>query len=171
MWRYCSLALSYQCDIGWRYIESFVCPHWKLSASLQERVERWVIPPIVSYQHDMTLQIFVNIGSGNGLSPLHWLAITWTNVGILSIGPSGTYFSEILIQTQQFFFKKVHLKMAAILCWLQCVNPSSPQQWLISPLYYLVLMDSYHARLPTCLPRVLGKLCGINSLVPERRGH
>ena len=37
------------------------------------------------------------IGSDNGLSPGRRQAIIWTNAGILSIGPLGTNFSEILI--------------------------------------------------------------------------
>ena len=50
------------------------------------------------------------IGSDNGLSPGRRQAITWTNVGILLIGPLGTNFSEIEIHT--FSFKKIHLKMS-----------------------------------------------------------
>ena len=42
------------------------------------------------------------IGSDNGLSPGRRQAITWTNVGILLIGPLGTNFSEILIETRTF---------------------------------------------------------------------
>ena len=52
------------------------------------------------------------IGSGNGLSPARRQAITWTNVGILSIGPLGTNFSEMLIEIHTFSFKKIHLKMS-----------------------------------------------------------
>ena len=43
------------------------------------------------------------IGSDNG----------WTNAGILLIGPFGTNFSEILIETHAFSFKKMHLKMSS----------------------------------------------------------
>ena len=39
----------------------------------------------------------VGIGSENGLSPIRCQAIILTNAGILSIGPLGTYFSEISI--------------------------------------------------------------------------
>ena len=53
------------------------------------------------------------IGSDNGLSPGRRQAITWTNVGILLIGPLGTNFSEILIEIHTFLFKKVHLKMSS----------------------------------------------------------
>ena len=51
------------------------------------------------------------IGSDNGLSPGRRQAITWTNVGILLIGPLGTNFSEMLIEIFTFSFKKIHLKM------------------------------------------------------------
>ena len=46
-------------------------------------------------------------GSGNGLSPVRRQAITWTNADLLSIGPSGTNFSEIWIKTQNFSFMKM----------------------------------------------------------------
>ena len=53
------------------------------------------------------------IGSNNGLSPCRRQAITWTNVGILLIGPLGTNFSELLIEIHTFSFKKIHLKMSS----------------------------------------------------------
>ena len=42
----------------------------------------------------------VSIGSDNRLSPIRCQAIIWTNAGILSIGPLGTNFSEILIESK-----------------------------------------------------------------------
>ena len=48
---------------------------------------------------------WVNIGSCNGLSPSLRQAITWTNDDLLSIGPLGTKFSDIVI--------KLHLKMSS----------------------------------------------------------
>ena len=66
------------------------------------------------------------IGSDNGLSPGRRQAIIWTNAAILLIRPLVTNFSEILIETYTFSFKKVHLKcrleMAAILSRPQWVN-------------------------------------------------
>ena len=53
------------------------------------------------------------IGSDNGLSPGRRQAITWTNVGILLIGPLGTNFSEMLIEIHAFSFRKIHLKMSS----------------------------------------------------------
>ena len=67
------------------------------------------------------------IGSDNGLSPGRRQAIIWTNAGILLIGPLGTNFSEILIATETFSFKKMHWKMSSakwrlwvkpLLCWI-----------------------------------------------------
>ena len=52
---------------------------------------------------------WVCIGSGNGLSPIWHQAIIWTSTGLLSIGPSGTNFSEILTKIQKFSFTKMHL--------------------------------------------------------------
>ena len=53
------------------------------------------------------------IGSDNGLWPGRRQAITWTNVGILLIGPLGTKFSEMFIEIHIFSFKKIHLKMSS----------------------------------------------------------
>ena len=53
------------------------------------------------------------IDSDNGLSPGRRQAIIWTNAGILLIGPLGTNFSEILIETHTFSFTKMHLKMSS----------------------------------------------------------
>ena len=53
------------------------------------------------------------IGSDNGLSPDRRQAITWTNAGILLIGPLGTNLSEILIEILTFSFKKMCLKVSS----------------------------------------------------------
>ena len=53
------------------------------------------------------------IGSVNGLSPGRRQAITWTNAGILLIGPLETSFSEILIEIPTFSFKKMRLKVSS----------------------------------------------------------
>ena len=57
------------------------------------------------------------ICSDNGLSPGRLQAISWTNAGILLIGPLGANVSEIWIQT-------VVCEMAAILSRPQCVKTS-----------------------------------------------
>ena len=50
------------------------------------------------------------IGSDNGLSPVRRQDIIWTNAGILSIGPLGTNFSEILMEIKYFHSSKCILK-------------------------------------------------------------
>ena len=47
-----------------------------------------------------------SIGSGNGSSPVQRQAITWTNVGLLSVGILGTSFGEIWIGILSFTFNK-----------------------------------------------------------------
>ena len=53
------------------------------------------------------------IGSDNGLSPDRRQAITWTNAGILIIGPLETNSSEISIKIQTCSFTKMHLKTSS----------------------------------------------------------
>ena len=68
------------------------------------------------------------IGSDNGLSPDRRQAIIWTNAGLLLIGPSGTNFSEILIEIifiQENAFESVVCETAAILSRPQCVNATT----------------------------------------------
>ena len=45
---------------------------------------------------------WIDIGSGNGLSPVRRQAITWANALLLSIRPMGTIFCEIWIKIQNF---------------------------------------------------------------------
>ena len=76
------------------------------------------------------------IGSDNGLSPDRRQAIIWTNVGLMSIGPLRTYYSENLIKIQQFSLKKLHVKMSSAkwrpsclgLNVLTMINPYMPAQ-------------------------------------------
>ena len=79
------------------------------------------------------------IVSDHGLSLGRRQAIIWTNAGLLSIGPPGTNFSEVLIAIcifiQENAFENVARKLAAILSWPQYVNVAySPQtrEWTIS---------------------------------------
>ena len=74
----------------------------------------WVLRWILTHWGRVTHICIGNltiIGSDNGLLPGRRQAITWTNVGILLIGPLGTNFSEMLIEIHTFAFKKIHLKM------------------------------------------------------------
>ena len=77
------------------------------------------------------MHIFVGnltiIGSDHGLSPDRRQAITWTNAGILLIGPQGTNFSETFIAIHAFSFENTQFEnvvyeTSAILSWPQCVN-------------------------------------------------
>ena len=74
----------------------------------------------------MAISKLTIIGSDNGLSPSWSQAITWTNVGILLIGPLGTNFSEINrnynIFSQENEFESTVCKMAAMLSPPQCVK-------------------------------------------------
>ena len=56
------------------------------------------------------------MGSSNDLSHVQWQAITWTIADLLSIGPLGTNFSEILVKIQNFPFMKMHFKLLKIIC-------------------------------------------------------
>ena len=67
---------------------------------------RWLISPQCRIY---TSENRINIGSDNGLSPIRRQAIIWTNAGLLSIGPLGTNFSEVLIKIQNW----MHLKMSS----------------------------------------------------------
>ena len=49
----------------------------------------------------------------DGLLPGQRQAFTWSNVGILLIGPLGTNFSEILIKIYTLSFKEMHFKMSS----------------------------------------------------------
>ena len=69
------------------------------------------------------------IGSDNGLSPERRQAITWTNAGILLIGPLGTNFSKILIGIQTFSLKKIHLKMSSVKCCSFCLCLNVLTKW------------------------------------------
>ena len=66
------------------------------------------------------------IGSDNGLSPARRQAITWTNAGILLIGPLGKHQwnlnQNLYIFVQENGFENVVWKMVAILSLPQCVN-------------------------------------------------
>ena len=52
------------------------------------------------------------IGSDNGLSPGRRQATIWTNAGIL-IWPSGTNFSEMLIEFHTFSVNEMHMKRSS----------------------------------------------------------
>ena len=71
------------------------------------------------------------MGPNNGLSPGRCQAIIWTNAGRLLIGPSGTNFSEILIEIIIFPSNKIHLKVSSAKRRPFCLglNVLKPSSW------------------------------------------
>ena len=62
------------------------------------------------------------IDSDNGLLPGQRQAITWTNAGILLIGPLGTNLSEFFIEIHTFSFNKILLKMLSAIQQPSCLG-------------------------------------------------
>ena len=80
------------------------------------------------YKPAQPRKVMITFGSDNGLAPIRYQAIIWTNAGMLLNGLLATNFSEILIEICAFLFQEnafedVVWKMAAILSRPQCVNP------------------------------------------------
>ena len=115
------------------------------------------MPFVLSWNKPLNKQygvthIYVNkqfiIGSDNGLSSDRRQATHWTNAGILLTGTSGTHFSEILIEIQNFSFTKTQINTETtyddVMTWrrfLHCwhfvwgIKRSpvvSPHKWLVS---------------------------------------
>ena len=80
------------------------------------------------------------IGSDNGLLPIRRQAIIWTNVGILLIGPSGTIFSENLVEIDTFSFTKMHLKMSFGKWWPCYLGLNVLMRWLVFVIMLLWIM-------------------------------
>ena len=98
---------------------------------------------------------WVSIGSGNGLAPVWRQAIAWTNADLLSIGPLGTNFSEILMLILTFSFKKKQLKWQPFWCRGDelmadhhlSLGPRASADirlTLQNPVLYFVLCQNYH---------------------------
>ena len=94
----------------------------------------------------------------NQITPIWCQAITWTNVDLLSIGPLGTNFSEILIEVQTFSLKKMHLKMLSVkgrpfclslnelqsgLCFIANAMPYAAQ-WDIQKLWFVCVKMGFY---------------------------
>ena len=79
------------------------------------------------------------IGSGNGLSPGRCRAIVWTNAGIWLIAPSGTNFSEILIDIHTFSLKKMHLKMSSVKWRPSCLGLNVLAMFLVHICQWIIL--------------------------------
>ena len=94
-------------NVGWSWVSScgfhlMTVTQEMCKISILEHYQFNSLRPSVS---DLT-----SIGSDNGLSPGRRQAIVRTNAGILLIRPLGTNFSEIIIETLIFSFKKIRLK-------------------------------------------------------------
>ena len=63
-------------------------------------------------------------------------AITWTNADLLSVGPLGTNFSEILIKIKKNSLKKINLKMLFAKWQPFCLH--------LNVLIYMILMRYGH---------------------------
>ena len=84
-----------------------ICKLWTLNRAVDNCLTHW------GRVTHICIANLIIIGLDDGLSPGRRQAITWTNVGILLIGPLGTNFSEMLIGIQTFSFKQMHLKMSS----------------------------------------------------------
>ena len=88
-------------------------------------------------------------GSDNGLSPGRRQATIWTNAGILLIGPSGTNFSENLIEILSFSFTKMRLKVSSAKWWPFCLGLNVLSMTVLADesmcTYYIDLMDNDEA--------------------------
>ena len=82
---------------------------------------QWVKTHWGRVTHICVSKININ-ASDNGLSPGRRQAIIWTNADLLSIGRLETIFSETLIQSRSFSFKKMHLKMSSVKSHLFCLG-------------------------------------------------
>ena len=91
----------------------------------------WLIHPLTHWGQVVHICVgkLNTIGSDNGLSPGCHLAIIWSNAGKLLTRTVGANFSEILSKIETYLLRKMHLKMAAILSWFQCVKHHF-QLWL-----------------------------------------
>ena len=78
----------------------------KLMANLNHIINS--LRPSDAYMRQWSNQ---HCGSDNGLSPGRRQAIVRTNTGILLIRPSGTNFSDFLVEILTFSFKKMRLKV------------------------------------------------------------
>ena len=133
-------------------------PAWIWNAAIRTRTEFWFAA--MTLENILIYEIFsllthwgrvthicvgnlTIIGSDNGSSPGRRQAITWTNVGILLIRPLGTNFSEMLIASRTFSFKKPHLKMWSGKWRLFCLglNVLMLQLWMFTMKHCACISD------------------------------
>ena len=109
-----------------------------------ESISHWWIPhtkgPYYIALMDPLMSTWISCWiSSWAASDLRWhenqgQTITWTNSGILLIGPWGTILNDISVENHIFSFKKMHLKnvickMAAILFQPKCAKMETRQIW------------------------------------------
>ena len=70
----------------------------------------------------MCVNKFPIIGLDDGLSPDWHQAISWTNAGIVLIGPLGTNLGEILVEIHIFSSNETYLKMPSAKCRSFCLG-------------------------------------------------
>ena len=94
---------------------------------------------------------YANIGSHKGLLPVSCKAITWTNDGLLLIGPLGTNICDICLDIQIVSLKKMHLKMSFAKHWPFCLGSNVFKSWyvtswhkFIKQLIFTGLTTTYH---------------------------
>ena len=95
---------------SWIFMFHWSITKWNMSVSNQIKLK--LLTHWGRVMHICVSKLTI-IGSDNGLSPDWRQAIIWTNAGILSIGLSGTNFSEIVIKINAFSFKEMYLKMSS----------------------------------------------------------
>ena len=84
----------------WSYHSLAIRHQYELHQSPWHRTRYFSSYPSVLYMHRWTRSALVQ-------------AITWSSADLLSIGPFGTNFSEIRIETQHFSFVKMHLNISS----------------------------------------------------------
>ena len=89
-----------------------------------------------------SLRIIANTGLVNSLLLVWCKAITWTNDDLLSIGPLGTNFHEILSKSNNILLKKCHLQNSSL---REICGSSAPgwqwRGWTGNMKYLQVLLD------------------------------
>ena len=86
---------------GW-WFETLSCPLWRHPNGQSGSIFKFYLRSLV----------LTHWGQVIYASPGRRQAIIWTNVGILSIGPLGTNFSDVFIEIHTLSFKKTHFKMS-----------------------------------------------------------
>ena len=109
--------------------------------------------------HICVIELKAIIGLHNDLSHNWRQAITWTNAGMLLIGPWGTNFNDIFYNIQPFSFRKICLKISSwnwqpfclILNVLRSILKLSQCQ--IKPNHNKTQQGTLSARLTKCIIR------------------